>query len=143
MAELAVVLVITAIISAMVIPRYGSSLSLRRVEGAARRIVADLGLAQRHAKATNGSVTVRFVPNSARYRLEGVTDIDTGAANYDVYLAEEPYGIGMTFADFGGSDFVIFDVFGVPNSGGSVIIKSGNHARTITLDADTGKATSQ
>lgn len=143
LAELAVVLVITAIISAMIIPRYSNSLALRRVEGAARRIVADLAFAQRHAKATSASQTVRFTVISARYRLEGMSDIDHGPGGYFVLLAKEPYGVSMKSADFGGDNKVVFDVFGVPDNGGSVVIQSGHHVRTITVDADTGKATVQ
>ena len=143
MAEVSVVLVITAIISAMAIPRFSSSLTLRRVEGAARRVVADLTFAQRHAKATGVSQKVRFFAASARYRLDGVVDFDLGDANYDVYLAKEPYGITMKSADFGGDGIVIFDVFGIPDSGGTVVIESGDHSRTITVDADTGRAVSQ
>ena len=56
-------------------------------------------------------------------------------------LSEDPYGASMVSADFGGDADIIFDVFGVPDSGGSVVIQVGNHVRTVTVDAVTGRAT--
>ena len=71
---------------------------------------------------------------------------DDPARDYGVSLAEEPYGATFVSIDFsaqGKSDEIIFDVFGGPDGGGSVVISVGSRVRTITVDADTGKASVQ
>ena len=143
LAELICVIVIISIITAIAAPRFSNSLALQHIEAAGRRIVVDLAFAQRQAKSSNASQTVRFDPVAGRYLLIGMPHPDHAAREYGVSLQEEPYRATLVSADFGGDQEIIFDVFGVPDSGGSVVIRVGNHVRTIVVDADTGKATAQ
>ncbi len=62
---------------------------------------------------------------------------------YEVLLSEEPYRTSIVSADFGGDLDIIFDVFGVPDSGGSVVISVGNRVRNVTVQAVTGRASAQ
>ncbi len=143
LAEVVCVLVIIGTLAAIAAPRFGNSIALQHVEAASRRVIVDLAFAQRLARTADASRTVRFDPSADVYTLIGVTDPDHAAQEYGVSLAEEPYSVEMISADFGGDLDVIFDLFGVPDSGGSVEVRVGNHVRTITVDADTGKATTQ
>lgn len=143
LAEVVCVVVIIGTLAAIAAPRFSNSLALQHVEAAARRLVVDLTLAQRQAKSSNASQTVRFDPAAGKYSLVGMPHPDHPAREYGVSLQEEPYSATLVSADFDGDQEIIFDVFGVPDSGGSVVIRAGNHVRTIVVDADTGKATAQ
>lgn len=143
LAELACIVVIIGILAAIAAPRLSNSLALQRVEAAARRIVVDLAFAQRHAKSSNASQTLRFDPAANVYSFVGMPHPDHPAREYGVALQEEPYRATLVSANFGGDTDIIFDVFGVPDSGGSVVIRVGNHLRTVTVDAVTGRASRQ
>ncbi len=141
--EVVCVVVIIGILAAIAAPRFSNSIALQHVEAAARRIVVDLAFAQRQAKSSNVNQAVEFDTDPDRYRLLGMPHPDHPGLEYEVFLTEEPYGVTLVSADFGGDQKIIFDVFGVPDSGGSAVIRVGNHVRTIVVDADTGRATTQ
>ena len=143
LAEVVCVVAIIGTIAAIAGPRLSNSLALQHVEAAARRIVVDLAFARRQAKRTDVAQTVRFDPAIGDYSLVGMPHPDHAARDYGVSLQEEPYGATLVSADFGGDQEIIYDVFGIPDSGGSVVIRVGNHVRTIVVDADMGKATVQ
>ncbi len=77
------------------------------------------------------------------YRRVGMADPDRPAAEYKVALSEEPYNATIVSADFGGDAEIIFDGWGVPDSGGSVLVQVGSHQKTIDVDPDTGRASVQ
>lgn len=135
------VFVVMATLISMAAPRFSNSIALQRVEAAARRIVVDLALAQRKARSSNASQAVRFTTGIHEYSLIGMPHPDHPSLEYKVLLSEDPYGASMVSANFGGDSDIIFDVFGVPDSGGSVVIQVGDHVRTVTVDAITGRAT--
>jgi len=140
--ELVVVVVIIGIVSAIAVPRYANALAHHRVDAAARRIVVDLSLAQRQARISSTSQAVEFevgVGESA-YRLSGMPHLDRSGEEYAVLLYQEPYHATIVSADFGGNKEIVFDGFGVPDSGGVVIVQVGNYQKTITVDAETGQA---
>ena len=74
------------------------------------------------------------------YRLVGMTDPDRSATEYRVSLSEEPYSANIVSASFGGDAEIIFDGWGAPDSGGSVLVQVGNHQKTIDVSPDTGQA---
>ncbi len=138
--ELIVVVVVTAILAAIAVPRFGNSMAIHRVDTAAQRIAADLTLAQRRARMTSASQRVVFKPADDTYELIGVNHMDHVDQAYVVSLAAAPYRVEIVSADFGGDSEVNFDGYGAPDSGGTVIIRVGDFLRQIDLDADTGKA---
>ncbi len=131
--ELVIVTAILAIVASIAVPRYASLLATQRVEAAARRIVADLSFAQRQARFTSASQAVTF--NLALHEYSGSTTL--------VQLWEEPYGATIVSVDFGGDAEIEFDGFGVPDSGGSVVVQVGKRQKTVNVDADSGKAAVQ
>ncbi len=143
LAELVCVVVIIGILAAIAAPRFSNSLALQHVEAAARRTVVDLAFAQRQAKSSNVAQTVRFDPAIGEYSLVGMPHPDHPGLEYKVSLREEPYSATLVSADFGGDKEIIFDIYGMPDSDGSVVIRVGSHVRTITIDAQTGKASVQ
>jgi prepilin-type N-terminal cleavage/methylation domain-containing protein len=138
--ELAIVTAIIAIFAAIAIPRFGSSIALRQVEGAALRIAADLELARRHAMTASINQEVRFVGGqNSGYTLVGLTHPDNSGEEYVVSQAGDLNNVEAVSIDFGGDLVVIFDMYGKPDSGGTVEIRAGDHYRTVTLDAETGR----
>ncbi len=136
--ELVMVMAIIGILAAMAVPRYSEVVARQRVEAAARRLMTDIGLAQRYARFTSTAKTVQFKPTL--YTLVGVSNPDKGGANYTVRISDEPYEARIVSADFGGDDEIVFDGFGDPDSGGSVVLRVGKFDHTVVIDETTGKA---
>ncbi len=142
--ELAVVLVILGVMTAIAAPRLSGMAVRQRVDAAARRVVAELDLASRHARATGRSVIVRIDVSDARITLLNVPPAigggDAGGGTWhSVRLADGPYHTQMLTADFSGSSAVTFNGFGVAETDGTVTLRAGDENRTVTLDARAGK----
>ncbi len=129
--ELVIVMAILAVVGSIAVPRFANSLDHHRAEAAARRIAADLSYAQRQARITSSSQTMTF--DLAAHQYSGSSTL--------VPLAEEPYEAAIVSVDFGGDAAIIFDGFGIPDSGGAVVIQVGNRQKTISVDTDSGRAT--
>jgi type II secretory pathway pseudopilin PulG len=141
--EVILVLAIVAISAAMAAPRYGSASARYRADLAARRIVADLRLAQSCAKAASSSRTVSFSVTTGQYQLLNVPSPDGVAGDYTVILAAEPYHANLTGANFNGSSQIVFSGWGLPNNGGTVVLSAGSQQRTVVVDGGTGRVSLQ
>lgn len=139
--ELVTVLAIVAIIAAVAAPRFGRAAARYHVDVAARRVVQDFAYASRQARNAASGRTVAFNVGAGRYTVSGVAGLVRAADVYTVELGAEPYRSTVDSADFGGSLSVTFDAYGQPDSGGKVVLTAGEFTRTITLDANSGKAT--
>jgi prepilin-type N-terminal cleavage/methylation domain-containing protein len=137
--ELVIVILIIGIMAAVAVPRFAESLSRYRVEAAAKRIELDLKLARRQAKISSASRSIQFDEIGHLYVLPGVLHLDHPGQDYRVKLAEAPYAAQIFSVDFGGDAEVIFDGYGLPDSGGTIVVKSGPYQKTITLDGATGE----
>jgi prepilin-type N-terminal cleavage/methylation domain-containing protein len=129
--ELLLVCATIAIVTAMAVPRYGQALSNYRVRCAAQRVAVDLAAAAGGALASSSSRTVRFDLKTNTYQVD---------AGETVRLADEPYGAALESADLGGDDAIVFDGYGAPDGGGTIVLRSGDATRTVTVDPVTGKA---
>ncbi|MDP6543810.1 MAG: prepilin-type N-terminal cleavage/methylation domain-containing protein [Phycisphaerae bacterium] len=138
--ELVVVLVIMAILAAIVTPRYGQAIARYRVAAVAKKVAADLTFARKRARISSSSQAVNFNVAENAYQLPGVTDSKTAASDYSVTLSSSRYKARIVSADFDGDADVTFDGYGVPDSGGTVVVAVGDYSKTILLDADSGKA---
>jgi prepilin-type N-terminal cleavage/methylation domain-containing protein len=141
--ELVIVVLVIGILTAVAVPRYADGLCWHRAETAAERIRADLALAQRRARMASASQTVSFDPVDHAYMIPGVPHLDHPGWEYQVDLQAAPYAASIVSADFGGDAALVFDGYGAPDSGGTVVVQSGKHQKTITVDPETGKATIQ
>ena len=122
--ELVMVLAIMAIITALAVPHYNSSVSRYRADAAARRIASDLELAQSRA-----------------YQLAGIADLNHPDQPYTVRLADPPYFAVLKSVNFAGSNTISFDGYGQPTNPGAIILGVGVEQRTITVDPSSGQAT--
>jgi len=136
------VLAIMGIVAAMAAPRYASAICRFQVDTTARRLVRDLTTARERARAQGANQSVTFTVASDTYTVMGMSGLD-GSANYTVRVSGEPYNTTMVSAVFGGQGSVVFDGYGVPVSGGTVVLESGGYTKTVTVDAETGRASLQ
>ena len=141
--ELILVLAIITVLAAIAVPRYTAAQQNFRADAAARRLVADLGLARSRARSQSNSQTVVFNLASSQYQMPGVADLKDPAKTYTVLLGAAPYQARLVSVDFGGTSQVTFDGYGMPNCGGTVVISAGGVQRTVVLDANSGKANVQ
>jgi Tfp pilus assembly protein FimT len=145
--ELVTILVIVAFLAGVAVPRYASSLNNFAVDGAARRIAADLALAQAIARNTSSPQTVSFNAPARQYQIVGYTDPDHPGNTYTVSLAADPYhatlsAVTLTKAGAGVTQ-VTFDRYGFPDASGYLQVTVGSVSKRITLDATTGRTTIQ
>lgn len=140
--ELVIVVLIIGILAASAVPAFHRSLTYHRAEAAAQRIRADLMLARKLAMTSGSKQTVSFAVSSDRYTLPGLEDVDHPSQPYQVHLADSPYAVSLEWAQFGEANDsdVEFNGFGVPDSGGKILIRAGNVGRVVVVDGETGKA---
>ena len=139
--EVVVVVVIIATIASIAIPRYANALTRYRANATAKRITLAFELTKATAKQTSASRTISFNTTNHTCTLVGVQDLDSkNLTDTTIDLQSEPFGATLVSADFNGDTNVIFNGYGVPDSGGSLIIQVGDEQRTIQLDQITGKA---
>ncbi len=136
--ELTVVVAVLAIVAAIAAPRYGGAIARYHAQNAARRIATDLELCRQLAVATSAARTVTFDATLGTYQVESARSLEGGSAPYVVGLAKEPYQVSIVAVDFDADAKLVFDGWGAPDSGGSVTVRSGPDARTVTVDAATG-----
>jgi type II secretory pathway pseudopilin PulG len=146
--ELIWTMLIIGIVSAGAVSRWGVSVQRYRADAAARRIAQDIQLTQASARKSGTNQTIAFDPDAEAYRVSGQLNLERRTGTYGVILTEEPYECVITSAAFnsnGTSDAedqsLVFDRFGRPDSGGSVVINAGGFSRTITVNAVTGQVT--
>lgn len=139
MLELALVVVIIGIISAIAIPRYAGAMSRHRLNLAADRVEADLEFARRQARLASSQRTVVFSSSLGVYRMTDLPGLDDPDATYEVRLGDEPYGVEIVKANLGGDQEIVFDGFGVPDSGGAIVLSAGGFQMTVTVDDAAGR----
>jgi len=140
--ELVMVIAIIAVLAAIAMPRYAASLARYRLDAAARRVVADLTMAQTRARITSASQTVTFSTATSQYTLAGMADPEHPSATYAVRLSDDPYSATIYSCSFTNAA-VTFNGYGLPDGAGAVIIQSGSMSKTVVVDADTGVASIQ
>jgi len=141
--ELAFVTAIIGITCAIVLPHWSNSIQNYQLALAAQRVAADLAWARSCANSSSSSVTVSFNPGAGSYQIQGVPNPDHTGQIYTVNLLGDPYHVTLTSAGFGGATTILFDGYGAPAQGGSVVLSSAGIQRTISLDAVTGRVTIQ
>ena len=138
--ELSLVLSIVAVFAAVAVPRYATSVVRYRADAAARRIVADLGLARAKARESSEGKTVIFDTAAGRLTIPGIRGLDGSLSAHTTDLSAEPYRVRLVSADFGGDSEVVLDGYGVPDSGGTAVIGLGDVLKTVVLDEHSGEA---
>lgn len=135
--ELVVVVAIIALAAAVAMPRYGRALARYRAEVGARCVITALDQARQRARATGSLWEVVFTASG--YTVRPVTVVDPADVS-TVNLSRDPFLANLQKVNMGGDSTVIFDGYGVPDSGGSLVVASGLGAFQVDLDPQAGKA---
>jgi len=138
--EVIVILAIMAILAAIATPRYGQAIARYQVLMSAKRVAADLEYAASRAGASSSSLTIVFTPGSNTYQIAGLPGLRDPSADYTVVLTDSPFRSSLTSVSFGGDTSVVFNGYGVPDSGGTVVVTCGSYQKSVVLNAETGKA---
>lgn len=133
------VMVILAMLGMIAVPRYAAFTATQQLEGAARRLTADLALAQRQARRSSAGQTVTFDVEDNLYQLVGMKHPDHPNLPFDICIGDEPYRARIVSASFGGDATLVYDGFGKPDSGGQVVIAIGAYQKIIEVGAGTGR----
>ena len=139
--ELVLVLGIIAIFAAIAMPRYGAATSRYRADLAARRVVQDIALAQTRARAQGAAQSIRIRQDADEIVIFSAVGLDPQTSEYTTKIWDSPYGADIIQSEFDGNNYLIFDGWGMPDSGGYAILWVGSEKRTINVDPNTGKAT--
>lgn len=131
--ELAVVIAILAILSAIAIPRFASASARRALDASAQRIVADLRHARQHALATSAPVAVTFDADTDSYVVAAPSPLGN-ATSYRVDLSDPPLSCRISATTLA-SSIVTFSAHGLPANSGDVTIQAGRFSRTISISA--------
>ena len=126
--ELVLVIVIIATIAGIALPRMSSSTNNSRVDQAIDRIEATLSKAREMARSRSTSVSVRFRTGNERMEIK-----IGGSTVEKMYLDSSPYYADMTSASFGADEYIIYNGFGMPDTGGTVSISVGSAERTLPV----------
>jgi prepilin-type N-terminal cleavage/methylation domain-containing protein len=141
--ELTVVAALVAVFAAIAMPRVAGNLRNQRLNAAARRLVSDFNLAAARARATSSSRTVVFDLTAGSYTIPGELPLNKASGTYTVTLSSDPYRVTLSDVNFNSTTTATFDGYGKPASGGYVKVTVDGVTRTVTLDADSGKAVIQ
>jgi Tfp pilus assembly protein FimT len=138
--ELAIVVIILAVVMAAVIPVASNSAELRRTQSATQKLSADLALARAEAVRSQQTVTVKFNVAQDSYRISAAHELPRHVADADLILSQPPYEVDLISADFDGQAQVEFDAYGQASAAGAIQFGAGDHVVTISVDQESGRA---
>lgn len=132
--ELMLTASIIGVAAAIAAPRFSTAITRHRVESAAQRVAADLGLARSTARTVSMTRGLAFDATNDLYTLPQISDPDDATASkYTVVLSEPPLNTDLMAAWFGGDAMLTFDLYGVPDSEGLVVLRCGDEYRSVVL----------
>ncbi len=151
--ELLIVVLILAIAAAIVVPMAASGQDAQ-CASAARMVVADLELAQGWALARQDLVALVFSADLQSYKvvLAASQNLDDYASlttlehpgrpgeGYETNFQTEMQlgNVVVDSANFNGDRYVVFDTFGSPEFGGSIVLTVRDASLTVTVEPITG-----
>jgi prepilin-type N-terminal cleavage/methylation domain-containing protein len=152
--ELVMVIVITAILAMLAIPRFESFYSLK-LSGAVKKAMSDIRYVQQMALARNTNTRIIF--NTATDTYEAQEENPRGSANWQYlkdpftkanqvvnYRTDPQYkGVSIANVNFNSGNILQFDWQGTPQSEGQVTFTCRGNTRIIIVEANTGRVRQQ
>lgn len=139
--DMVVTVLLMGILTAAAAPQFASALQRQRVKCAAQRICADIRWVRNVAIATSTSRRVDFNIAQGSYALYGIASPDKPGTDYSLQLSDGNYATSIVSVNLGGDGILGFDMYGQPDSGGTIVIRCGGALSIITVNASTGEAT--
>jgi type II secretory pathway pseudopilin PulG len=124
------VTIVAGIVAAIAMPRFAGAIARTRLERAVHRLVEDIELTRRAARAASTTQTLYFDARNASYSVDGLLARD---------LSAEPFSARMPTAAFEGNSYLAFDGYGMPMSSGLITIRAGDFVQVLSISADTGE----
>ena len=144
--DVLVVVVIMGIAAAVVVPQMLDTGTLT-IQGAARRLVSDLLIAQNESIARALRYRVDFDLDNNSYRIYAITgealEVAGVGGDYIVDFDEDSRWEGITIveASLGGDAIISYDELGTPSSGGFIDMTTGDVTYRISIAPFTGRVT--
>ena len=140
--DLAITILIMGILTAVAVPKFADTLHRHRLTNAARQLKADIDLARRFARAKTSSETLTFNTTSESYSFSSLTDPNHHSLLKLIDLSKSPFQCEITDVNFNSTTAVTFNSYGVPDNGGTITLSCASYQMVVTVDAETGGATS-
>lgn len=136
--ELVVVLVIISVMAGLALPAYSGAVARYRLQSATHNLATDIDRATLFASSTMTPVTLTFNTTTHRVRFNALPDRRNPAADHVLDLTEHPNGAAISSADFSGLEQYTVSAYGIPSSGGTVVLRTADMATTLTIEGSTG-----
>ncbi len=136
--ELVMVVAIIGVLAALAVPRFALASNRYRAKLGADRVMRDIAYARARAISLGAQQTINFYSASTSYTIVGMQNPDAPAKPYTVALTAEPYRCTKLEINFGGTETLTFNGFGVPTAGGTVTVQAGGYQCVVTVAAGTG-----
>lgn len=140
--DLAITILIMGILTAVAVPKFADTLHRHRLTNAARQLKADIDLARRFARAKTSSETLTFNTTSESFSFSSLTDPNHHSLLKLIDLSKSPFQCEITDVNFNSTTAVTFNSYGVPDNGGTITLSCASYQMVVTVDAETGGATS-
>jgi prepilin-type N-terminal cleavage/methylation domain-containing protein len=137
--ELVITVLIVGILTAVATTRYADALATHRAERAAQRIAADIDAARHTARSRSQAITLAFTATG--YTITGISSPDHPSGTFTVDLNDGILKSTLSSINLGGDANLVFNSFGMPDSGGSLQVSSGAMSKVVTVAAGTGAVT--
>ncbi len=167
MAEMLIVLVVVGVVIAVAVPLINNSLDDVDVASAAKEIASALAYAQSSSVKSDfpfrvtidesentlvieqkgdeqalAEAVVAKVAKADAIKIEFVVVAapSTPGKDYSIDFDTDGrfIGVDISSVSFGGDEWVLFDEYGAPSNGGSVVIEKSGKKAVITVEGDTG-----
>ena len=143
--EIAVVIGIMVIITAIAIPRMGSFYSSTQLAGAMEKLTDDFKYVQDFAVTQHTNTWIDFDDVLETYTMYSGDALATRSVLYDParneaapFTIEDQFkGVEIFITTFTGSS-ISYNWWGTPSSSGYVILTVGSHADTVYVEQETG-----
>ena len=138
-----IVILVLGILAAAGAPKFVTSLNYHRADAAARGIVLAIHTVRSAARTASQQKSIAFDIADNSFTITGVVNPDHPTQVHKIKLSGSAYRTKLTSANLGGDGILIINGFGIPDSGGTIVVTTGNKSRTVVVDSDTGTATIQ
>ncbi len=132
--EVVITVLLMGILAGVAAPSYFASIASYQAEMAAKRVVHDLHYARSEAQRSSQSRTVQFSTETNSYTLVGVADVNNSANAFVTSLSKNPFSATLVSASLGGDAVVVFDMYGRPDSDGTIVVQAGSVQKTVELE---------
>lgn len=136
--ELLLVMAIVAVVAVMAAPRYASSVQVYRARSAARQVASDIARAQAMARATSAEQRVSVDAAQRRVVLPDLPTAD--GSTHVTWLDRGAFRSRIAEVDFDGGTELRFDGYGMPSTGGRVVVQTGDVSLAVVVHPVSGQA---